>query len=290
MTLYTTDYLEYYLTLVGWVVHNGLWNVLVASGVFALPFLAIIIQEWIKARNEGADEGNKGALSAIRIENRVWVAIVVILFAGIPFIDVDVSRIQYDLSRSKQCQVTVAKPSETGWDTVFTTINNQSAKVPVWWFFMHSLSRSVTSAAVASIPCGTDLRQMRMDIDNSRIDDPVLAQEVADFSHNCYGHSNKKVEGNYTLEAGQSITSKTKTYFMGGQDEVVIQGPGGKITISGAGIEIEGSIVIKGSMTQSGGTSSNSLSIDGTPAVQPIKTLSNCWLKTIQEGNALQPV
>lgn len=187
MTLYTTDYLEYYLTLIGWVIHNGIWNILVASGVFALPFLAIIIQEWLKARNEGADEGNKGALSAIRIENRVWVAIVVILFAGIPFIDVDVSKIQYDVSRSKQCQITVPLPEDTHWDQVFTTINNQSAKVPVWWFFMHSLSRSVTGAAVASIPCGTDLRQMRMDIDNSRIDDPVLAQEVADFSHNCYG-------------------------------------------------------------------------------------------------------
>ena len=81
MTLYTTDYLEYYLTLVAWVVNNGIWSILVASGVFALPFVAIVIQEWLKARSEGADEGNKGVLSSMRIENRVWVAIVVILFA-----------------------------------------------------------------------------------------------------------------------------------------------------------------------------------------------------------------
>jgi heme/copper-type cytochrome/quinol oxidase subunit 2 len=83
MTLYTTDYLEYYLTLVAWVVNNGIWSILVASGVFALPFVAIVIQEWLKARSEGADEGNKGVLSSMRIENRVWVAIVVIMFAGI---------------------------------------------------------------------------------------------------------------------------------------------------------------------------------------------------------------
>lgn len=62
MTLFTTDYLEYYLTLVSWIVHNGIWAVLVASGVFALPFIAIIVQEWLKARAEGADEGNKGVL------------------------------------------------------------------------------------------------------------------------------------------------------------------------------------------------------------------------------------
>ncbi|RMX06772.1 conjugal transfer protein TraG [Corticibacter populi] len=187
MTLYTTDYLEYYLTLVSWVVHNGVWAVLVASGVFAIPFLAIVIQEWLKARSEGADEGNKGLLSAARIENRVFVAIVVIMFAGIPFIDVDFSTLQFDRSRSEQCQVSVPTPSETGWSQSFSTINNQSAKVPVWWFFMHAISRAVTGASVAAIPCGTDLRQMRMDVDATRIDDPVLSQEVADFSQHCYG-------------------------------------------------------------------------------------------------------
>src|SRR5689334_25431102 len=113
MTLYTTDYLEYYLTLVGWIVSNGLWNVLVASGAIALPFVAIVVQEWLRARAEGADEGNKGVLSSMRIENRVWAAIVVILFAGIPFIPVDISTIQFDRTRSEQCQVEVPLPNET---------------------------------------------------------------------------------------------------------------------------------------------------------------------------------
>ena len=193
MTLFTTDYLEYYLTLVSWIVNNGIWAVLVSSGVFALPFVAIIVQEWLKARAEGADEGNKGVLSAARIENRVFVAIVVVMFAGIPFIDVDLNTIQYDSSRSAQCQVSVAQPGDTGWSQSFSTINNQSAKVPVWWAFMHALSRAVTGASVAAIPCGTDLRQMRMEIDATRIDDPVLAQEVADFSRDCYGPARAKL-------------------------------------------------------------------------------------------------
>ncbi|KLD71352.1 membrane protein, partial [Xanthomonas pisi DSM 18956] len=122
MTLYTTDYLEYYLTLVGWIVHNGIWNILVASGMFALPFVSIVIQEWLRARTEGADEGNKGVLSAVRIENRVWVAIVVILFAGIPFINVNLSTIQFDATRSTQCKVDVATPQDTRWSNAFTTL------------------------------------------------------------------------------------------------------------------------------------------------------------------------
>jgi len=193
MTLYTTDYLEYYLTLVGWIVNNGIWNILVASGVFALPFVVIVVQEWLRARAEGADEGNKGVLSSMRIENRVWVAIVVILFAGIPFIPVDLSTLRFDTTRSAQCQVSVPQPADTGWSNAYTTLNNQSALVPVWWFFMHSISKAVTGGAVAAIPCGTDLRQMRMDVDATRIDDPVLAQEVGDFVHDCYGPSRAKL-------------------------------------------------------------------------------------------------
>ncbi|KSQ24968.1 conjugal transfer protein TraG [Pseudomonas aeruginosa] len=193
MTLYTTDYLEFYLTLVSWVIHNGIWAVLVASGVFAIPFLTIVIQEWLRARSEGADEGNKGVLSALRIENRIFVAIVVVMFAGIPAIDVNFNTLQFDRSRSIQCQVNVPLPAETGWSQSFSTLNNQSAKLPVWWAFVHTLSRALTSAAVAAIPCGTDLRQIRIEIDSTRIDDPVLAQEIADFTHDCYGPARAKL-------------------------------------------------------------------------------------------------
>ena len=193
MTLYTNDYLEYYLTLVGWIVNNGIWELLVASGVFALPFLAIILQEWLRARTEGADEGNKGVLSSMRIENRVWVSIIVIMFAGIPFIDVELNTIEFDSIRSTQCQVSVPKPEDTRWANSFTTLNNQSAKVPIWWFFMHSISKAITGGSIAAIPCGTDLRQIRMDIDAARIDDPLLAQEVADFSNDCYGPARAKL-------------------------------------------------------------------------------------------------
>lgn len=216
MTLFATDYLEYYLTLVGWVINNGIWNILVASGVFALPFVTIVIQEWLRARAEGADEGNKGVLSSMRIENRVWVAIVVIMFAGIPFIPVDLSTIKFDTSRSAQCQVSVPLPAATGWSNSYTALNYQSALVPVWWFFMHAVSKAVTGAAVAAIPCGTDLRQMRMDVDATRINDPVLAQEVGDFVHDCYAPSRAKLFMNRPTLSDEQMNDVTwigSSYF-----------------------------------------------------------------------------
>lgn len=193
MTLYTNDYLEFYLTLVGWLISNGIWDVVVDSGVYAMAFIAILIQEWLRARSEGADEGNKGILSVLRIESRLWVATVVMLSACVPLIDVDIGTLKFDESRSRQCQYLIAQPQDTGWGKSFTSLNNESAAVPTWWFFVHAMSKAVTNAAVASIPCGTDLRQMRIEISTTRIRDPLLAQEVADFTNDCYAASRAKL-------------------------------------------------------------------------------------------------
>lgn len=193
MTLYTNDYLEYYLTLVGWLINNGIWYVITDSGLYALALTVIIVQEWLKARGEGADEGNKGILSATRIENRLFVAIAVIAFTAIPVMDLSLNTLSFDDTRAQQCQVQVARPENTRWSASFTTLNNQSAQVPIWWYLVHAVSKAVTGAAVASIPCGTDLRQMRMEISTTRIRDPLLAQEVADFTNDCYGYSRARL-------------------------------------------------------------------------------------------------
>ncbi|WP_288504989.1 conjugal transfer protein TraG N-terminal domain-containing protein [uncultured Pseudomonas sp.] len=195
MQLYTNDYLEYYLTLVGWIINSGIWEMIGGTGLFAAPFAAIIIQEWLRARGEGQDEGNKGALSLARIENRFFMALVVIMLGLMPLPNANVSfsTIQYDQTRSKQCQVDVPKPDGTGWGTSFSTLNGKSAQVPVWWMAVHALSKGMAAGAVASIPCGQDLQQLRMEVNAERIDNPLLAQEVADFTNDCYARARAKL-------------------------------------------------------------------------------------------------
>ncbi|PAU66568.1 conjugal transfer protein TraG [Pseudomonas sp. PIC25] len=189
MTFYTNDYLEYYLTLAGWLINNGIWDMIVDSGLFAVPFCIIIVREWLKVRGEGADEGNKGVLSLARIETHIYVGYVVVAFCGIPVVNVSFSTLQFDQSRAQQCQYSLPSPSSTGWETSFSALNGRSAQMPIWWAFMHALSKAMTSGAVVAIPCGTDLRQMRMEVSNTRINNPLLAQEVADFTRFCYGPS-----------------------------------------------------------------------------------------------------
>lgn len=193
MMLHTNDYLEYYLTLVGWIINSGIWNMIEDSGLVATPFAAIIISEWLKARAEGADEGNKGALSLARVENRFYTAILVIIVCCMPLVTVSIDTLQFDRSRSEQCQYSVPNPADTGWNTSFSTLNGKSAVVPVWWLFVHAMSKAATAASITAIPCGVDLQQVRMDVNRARINDPLLAQEVADFTNDCYARARAKL-------------------------------------------------------------------------------------------------
>lgn len=49
----TNSYLEYFLTLLAWVVNNGLWSVLTSTGLFALPLVFKVLEIWLKVREEG---------------------------------------------------------------------------------------------------------------------------------------------------------------------------------------------------------------------------------------------
>ena len=189
----TNSYLEFYLTLLGWIVNNGVWNVLVDTGLFAAPLGAIVLQEWLAARQQGADEGNKGVLSVARVENRLWLAYLILLFACAPLLPVNLSTLKLDASASTRCGVSLAQPGETAWGVTFDTLGGQSANVPLWWYLVHTLSKGLSAAATAAVPCAPDIRQIRMEVDETRIADQVLLQEVADFTRDCYGRSRARL-------------------------------------------------------------------------------------------------
>ncbi|MDE9504646.1 conjugal transfer protein TraG N-terminal domain-containing protein, partial [Xenorhabdus bovienii] len=68
----TNSYLEYFLTLLGWVVNNGLWQVLIATGLFTVPLLFKIMALWLKIREDSVEEDNAGLRSLSRLENTLY--------------------------------------------------------------------------------------------------------------------------------------------------------------------------------------------------------------------------
>lgn len=183
----TNSYLEYFLTLLGWVINNGLWNILLGTGLFAAPLAFKIVSIWLKVREEGEDEGNKGMLSLPRIENALYGAFFVMITCCVPLINVSLSTMSYDTSRAKTCGVWTPKaPDDSGYSNVISSLNDQTAATPLWWALVHRLSKGITQASVATIPCRPDLRQVRFEVQHTRISNTALAAELQDFTNDCY--------------------------------------------------------------------------------------------------------
>ncbi|ECU9385539.1 TPA: conjugal transfer protein TraG N-terminal domain-containing protein [Salmonella enterica subsp. diarizonae serovar 61:l,v:z35] len=184
------SYLEYALTLLGWLINNGIWHIITATGLFALPLLFRLAALWLKAREQGADEGDAGSLTLAWMENTVYTSLVVMMFTCVPLLSVDITSITYDVQRSKQCNYLVpAKPEQTGYASLVNDVSGRTAAVPVWWYLVHTVSKGMVSAASATLPCKPDLRQLRFEVQHTRINDRVLGQELTDFVQECYAPS-----------------------------------------------------------------------------------------------------
>ena len=84
----------------------------------------------------------------------------VIVFAAIPVLDVQLSDMQYVKPplRCGTTTVTIAgTATDTTYDRTLATISGQTGAIPIWWAALHTLSKSVTAASIASIPCAPAL-------------------------------------------------------------------------------------------------------------------------------------
>ena len=201
------SFLEYFLVLFGWMLNNALWNILISTGLFALPLVFKVLGIWLKVREEGADEGNKGVLALPRVEHAMYVSFCVMLFCCIPLLPVDISTIKFDTSRAKQCGVSVPTPQNSGYKGLVNDFDGKTAEVPVWWYMLHMVSKGITQAMIASIPCGDQLRQMRFDVQNTKIRDPIVLQEVQDFADQCYSRSYFKLKNSNSQLSDATINA-----------------------------------------------------------------------------------
>lgn len=185
--LVVNDLLEGALLMVGLVINNAIWDMMQQTGLSTVPFLALIASEWFRTRQEGDDEGNKGLLTINRIETKLYAMILVYIFTCLPVFSANTQVASVDEQRADQCGVALSSGDWSERETVRSVLDGQAAAAPLWWSFVHSISKGVTNAAVAAIPCSTGYHAIRTAVDTSGIADPALAQEVGRFQRICYG-------------------------------------------------------------------------------------------------------
>ena len=192
-----SSYFEFVTVLFGWVVYDRLWAVLNDTGIVYLPFFVIVLKNLLESRRAGDDEGSAAVQSLKKSETDVVVAIVVMFLAAVPFTEVRLGEMSY-VRPQLDCAVAErinrgAEPGEvnglatgTAYDAPLATLSGATGRIPIWWGFVHVVSKAVVAAGTAAIPCTGDVVRLSMSLGGDTVEDPLLLREVADFATDCH--------------------------------------------------------------------------------------------------------
>ncbi len=193
------SYLELFTTLYAWLFYNIIWDVMVSSGIALIPFIGIVLDNVLSAyaKNDIEDAGSS-ALKAIEME--VILAFVVITFAANPFFQFQANAITYTppgiLTAPPAPQVSAADNTQSTFATVSFVGHPNVIDVPVWWWAAHAMSAGINRAIMTAVPGVLDYRNYMNEINDMRIDDPFVKQNVNDFFRDCFIPARSK----YNLE------------------------------------------------------------------------------------------
>ena len=190
------SYLEFVTTLFAWILYKEIWAVLVDTGVVFIPIITMVLGNILNSHRAGDDEGSAAIQSLKKIETDFIAMLGVMVFAAIPVIDVQLADMRY-VKPTLGCSAVAATidgtSTETTYDRTLATIGGETGAIPIWWAGLHTLSKSVTAASMASIPCAPELASVEYRLAQDKIDDPSLRQELAEFTDDCYRRSKSRL-------------------------------------------------------------------------------------------------
>lgn len=215
--LTTFDLMAQALMIVGWVINNEIFQLFAESGLLFVPFVALIVKEWYKARNEGDEAGTKGILTVNRIETALYSMLLVYVFTVQPVFRASFTPLDLNAERAASCG-TVTIASSGSWnDDTLNMLDGRIARMPIWWAFVHMMSQGVTNMAIAAIPCKPDFHAIRTELDLSSISDPVLQKDIGAFQQRCFGGARSLLfesQGSVDVDRAVDIDWLGSSYFL----------------------------------------------------------------------------
>ncbi len=209
-----STYLELYLTLYGWILYDGFWDIITDTGIAYLPFIGMFLRNIVEPI-KSQDAKDASTTSLRRIEIDIIIMFTVVVLAVQPVMTINSTSLGY----TKSCTTTEVNAGSTGTtydnSNVFASLGSTTAKIPLWWYGVLAITGGFNDAAIMAIPCGgTDIRLVSFKLDNSRITDPHVRRQVQLFYKDCYNsvmtiHMNQGLSSAYPEEDLQWLGSKT---------------------------------------------------------------------------------
>ena len=100
-------------------------------------------------------EGNKGVLLVARLETKLIAMVICYAVTCLPVMNLSinpVNNIERQNADGSQCSVAVIGQGEWGSNTL-NAIDGQTADIPLWWAFVHAISKGMTAPYRRLEPC-----------------------------------------------------------------------------------------------------------------------------------------
>lgn len=195
-----TSILDIYTSVLGWHVSNNFWKLLEMTGLFLIPFIAVVISNLKKAR-ESKDKNDIGVLAYRLSETQIYVMFFTILLLVKPTINLNHELVRVE---TQWCSASSAGDDTTPkWGNTGSTLDRQSSlidaslegqklKIPILWYPLEFYARAFTESAKYSLPCQPALRALSAELTAIRISDPILRDETEQFYSQCWRPSGNR--------------------------------------------------------------------------------------------------
>lgn len=176
--------LEIYLFLYGWKQFYNFWSILAEVGLIYLPLGWIALETVLRAA-KSAETGVDAAVASRRpMVIELGVALVVIALAMTPFSTIQTSSLSY-INPCVAAEQGSTGATGTTYDNAFNS-EEEAIELPLWWEGVLALSYGLNRAALEGLGCTEDIILARQQVDETRIQDPILATDLQAFRDQCF--------------------------------------------------------------------------------------------------------
>ncbi|HCD57208.1 MAG TPA: hypothetical protein DEQ90_17415, partial [Halieaceae bacterium] len=127
------SYFEFVTTLFSWILYQGIWAVLVDSGIVFIPIIAMVLGNCLDSHKGGDDEGSAAIQSLKKIEADFIAMLGVLIFAGIPLLEVRLADMEYNkpaLRCTEAAETIPGTDTGTTYDTTLAAMGDQTGSIP----------------------------------------------------------------------------------------------------------------------------------------------------------------
>lgn len=179
------SYLNLYTWLLGWQLYDQLWTMLANLGFLAIPFAFIAIKAVFEPMMTGSGLKHLSDVAVVRLITFSLIALFVLLFAGVPVVELKPSQVNYKPHCVKDAKTVTPNHTGTTYDNLITIPT--SIRVPLWWYLVMAVSNGLTDQAKSFVSCPVvDLRALQSELITTKIKSAQTKAEVYRFRKECY--------------------------------------------------------------------------------------------------------